>query len=186
MSAMKKLVLIVLAAAGAPAWAEKTVAVTPAELDQIRELEEVVVTGGRKLSAARKAIEEAEDRFYGRWNEINGDRAFDIHCFSDAPTGTRISTRVCVPVFVMNIQAAAAQETMMAMQGGMSQEGGTVVLSDGTARLMLQREALKKRMLEMANSDPELKRALIERARLDQYYRELRKEKFKGRLVVWD
>jgi hypothetical protein len=186
MSAMKKLALFVLAAATAPAWAEKTVAVTPAELDQIRELEEVVVTGDRKLSAARKAIVEAEDRFYSRWNEINGDHAFDILCYSDAPTGTRIISRVCVPVFVMNIQAAAAQETMMAMQGGMSLEGGTVVLSDATPRLMLERDALKKRMLEMANSDPELKRALIERARLDQYYPKLRKEKFKGRLIVWD
>ncbi|MEY2854153.1 MAG: hypothetical protein RL030_1285 [Pseudomonadota bacterium] len=184
---MKKLVLFVLAAATAPAWAEKTVAVTPAEIDQIRELEEVIVTGDRKLSAARKAIEEAEGRFYGRWNEINGDRAFDIHCFAETPTGTRLSTRVCVPLFVMNIQAAAAQQTLMAMQGGMSADGGNnVVVTDGTPLIMLQREALRKRMLELANSDPELKRALLERARLDQYYQALRKEKFKGRLIVWD
>lgn len=184
---MKKLVLFALAAAAtAPAWAEKTVAVTPDDIEQVRELEEVLVRGQRRLSAARKAIEEAEDRFYLRWNEINGDRAFDIHCYRDAPTGTRLSARVCVPVFVADIQTAAAQATLMGMQGGMAAEGGFVALSDGTPRMMLQRQALRKRMLEMANSDPELKRALLERARLDQYYQELRKEKFKGRLVVWD
>jgi hypothetical protein len=183
---MKNLALFVLAAVTFPALAEKTVAVTPADVGQVRELEEVLVTGDRRLSSARQAIEEADDRFYRRWNQSNGDPDFDIRCQRNAPTGTRLSVRACEPVFVTNVKTAAAQETMRVMQGGMSPEGGTVLLPDANPQLMLRMQELKKRMLETVESDPELKRALLERARLDQYYRELRKEKLGGRMIVWD
>jgi len=45
---------------------------------------------------------------------------------------------------------------------------------------------LRKRTLDMLNKDPELKRALLERARLEQHYEALRKEKFRHRWIVWD
>jgi hypothetical protein len=51
---------------------------------------------------------------------------------------------------------------------------------------MYLREQMKKRTLEMIGKDPELKRALLERARLEQHFEELRREKFKDHFIVWD
>ncbi len=45
---------------------------------------------------------------------------------------------------------------------------------------------LKARTLQLLDKDPELLRALLERARLERYYNDLRARKFKNRWIVRD
>ena len=45
---------------------------------------------------------------------------------------------------------------------------------------------MRKRVLERLKKDPDLLRALLERAKLQQHYEALRKKKFENAWVVWD
>jgi hypothetical protein len=59
-------------------------------------LEELQVRGARiRLDVLRKEAVAAENKFYQRYNELNGDDAFDVNCRTDAATGTRIPQRTC-------------------------------------------------------------------------------------------
>ncbi|MEP7314512.1 MAG: hypothetical protein ABI859_18155 [Pseudomonadota bacterium] len=163
--------------------AAETTAVAPADLSAVRSLDEVVVTGKLdSLSEARKAIVEAEDRFYARYNQLNEVDAFDINCRMETPTGSHLSFRVCVPRYVDEGTQAEAARLVMANATG----GSVMVASAASVRATLMPE-MKKRTLALVRKDPELLRALLERARLEQYYKELRAEKFRdGRWIVWD
>jgi hypothetical protein len=162
--------------------AGKTVAVAPSNVDDVTELDEVIVTGDRTLSAARKAIVDAEDRFYARWNELNPDKLYDIKCFEYTRTGTHFKFRACQPRFFEESSLAESRRLMDVanLGNGTFQAGADVPLN------LLFMAELKRRTLVMIEKDPELKRALLERARLAQYYEELRKEKFRHHFIVWD
>lgn len=183
---MRKWLWILLVAAPVPALAAGTVAVVPGDPGEVKSLEEVIVTGERSLSAARMAIIAAEDRFYARWNSLNDDRRFDISCHEETPRDhhSRILRRVCEPAYIAQMTGQEGQQLMMAMQGGMSADGAVIAPPSGAPALVLQQE-LRKRTLEMLGKDPELLRALLERARLEQHYETLHKEKFKDRWIVW-
>lgn len=188
---MKTKTLIVasmLALAATPALGGKTVAIAPENLDALQSLDEVTVEGDPSLSAARIAVQAAEDRFYRRWNNVNKDPKFDITCGMQTPGDhpSRIARRVCQPMFIERIAQDAAQRTMAAMQGSMGSQGGVVNVGVSEAEAMQLQRELRQRTLEALRKDPALQRALVEHARLAQHYEELRKEKFKDRWIVWD
>jgi len=188
---MKTLLPVLLALVVLPASAAKTVAVTPLDIAGVKALDEVVVTGDRTLSGAHKAMIEAEDRFYSRWNDLNEDRNFDIRCHREIPHDawhhSRITRRVCQPAFLEDMAEMAGQETTLAIQGGMTAGVGAVMMpSTNPAFVLSMQVEMRKRTLALLERDPELKRALIERARLEQHYEALRKEKLKNRSIVWD
>ncbi len=159
-------------------WSATTKALTPKIVSEVHSLDEIVVTGDRdSLSGARKAIIEAEDRFFARFNELNKDNAYDISCDMVKPTGTQIPMRLCNPRIVDDI---SHDETFELIRRG---EG--VITSRDTLRSAAAVE-LKRRTLELLKHDPELLRALLEHARLEQHYQALRKAKFEKRMIVWD
>ena len=186
---MKPLAALLLSLVAAPALAGKVEAVAPSNVGAVSSLEEVVIQGDRTLSAARKAMVDAEDRFYARWNDLNDDRKFDIRCHNEIPSDhpSRIWHRVCQPAFLEDMVQVASAEFVQAMQGGTTAGRGQVMLpSSNPGQVMLMRAEMKKRTLAMLQKDPELMRALLERARLEQHFEALRKEKFKDRWIVWD
>jgi hypothetical protein len=140
----------------------------------------VVVTGKLgTLSGLTKAINEAEDRFYQRFNEINKDRTMDILCRVEAPTGTRLKHKSCYPQAVDDLTRDEALRFMGVTSGNINP----------TSPFAIQqaiRPELKQRTLEMLKKDPELLRALLEHARLTQMYAELRAKKLATSSVVWD
>jgi hypothetical protein len=159
-----------------PLLAEETVAVTPADPSEIRTLDEVVVTGNlHSLTEARKAVIAAEDRFYARYNELSKGSAMDLVCRVVAPTGSRLTRRNCQPRMVDDLARNEALKFV-----GVA--AGTVKLApppDMKAQLMA-------RTLQLLANDPELLRALLERARLQQFYEDLLARKFEDHLVVRD
>jgi len=186
---MKPLAALLLSLVAAPALAGKVEAVAPSNVGAVSSLEEVVIQGDRTLSAARKAMVDAEDRFYARWNDLNDDRKFDIRCHNEIPSDhpSRIWHRVCQPAFLEDMVQVASAEFVQAMQGGTTAGRGQVMLpSSNPGQVMLMRAEMKKRTLAMLQKDPELMRALLEHARLQQHFEVLRKEKFRNRWIVWD
>lgn len=186
---MRSAYALLLTAFAMPALAGKVEAVAPSNLGEVNSLEEVVIQGDRTLSAARNAMVDAENRFYARWNDLNDDRRFDVRCHNEIPSDhpSRIWHRVCQPAFLEDLVQVASAEFVQAMQGGTTAGVGQVMLpSSNPARVMLMRAEMKKRTLAMLQKDPELMRALLEHARLQEHFEALRKEKFRDRWIVWD
>lgn len=156
-------------------------AVAPAQdIMQVKTLDEVVVTGKLgTLSAITKAIREAENRFYERYNELNKTDLLDIECRNEAPLGTNLKSRVCQPKAVDEASRAQAMQIFSTIQGDVSTR------STADIRMALQPE-MKKRTLAMLEKDPELRRALLEHARLLQMYDDLRASKLQQHTMVWD
>ena len=74
------------------------------------EIEEIIVIGELSRSAVRAQIVRVENDIYRFYNEHNGNQKLDIECREIALTGTRITQRVCEPVFWTEARARTTQE----------------------------------------------------------------------------
>ena len=74
------------------------------------EIEEISVIGELSRSAVRAQIVRVENDIYRFYNEHNGNQKLDIECREIALTGTRITQRVCEPVFWTQARARTTQE----------------------------------------------------------------------------
>jgi hypothetical protein len=159
------------------AWAldlDKAVASTMAELD------EVVVSGKLdRLSAVKKAIVAAEDRFYVRFNKLNRVPSFVVNCENRAPTGRRQKVRICEPNYVVEALREDAITLVRTTEG-------SVRFADRQTVVNSKLSFYQRSMRDIAMSDPEAQRALIERAYLLERYEKLRKAKLQNRKVFWD
>jgi hypothetical protein len=145
------------------------------------DIESVIISGHlNKLREVQKAIVDAEDRFYARYNQLNKNHDFDIECSVEAPTGTRLEVRECLPKFAA---ALTKQDVRGLLSSGTSVDGGVFKPSAG-GLISNRMPELKSRMAQVVRSDPELQRLLRERALLAQHYKELSEKKFKGHLIV--
>lgn len=77
------------------------------------ELEEIIVVAPRTFTSMRAEIVRTEDRALGLFNELNEDDDYDIVCRNETPTGSHIPERVCRPVYVMRLEARAAQDFIL-------------------------------------------------------------------------
>jgi len=92
---------------------------------------EITVTPNLSRGGLQKLIDEVEDDFVNRFNELNLDDDYDIHCDNVTPTMSHIKTRVCEPSFY--IQARADNASMYV----------TTLLNGGTP-FLLSASAMKK------------------------------------------
>lgn len=173
-------VLLVMLAPAARLNAAETVAVVPEDLSGIKTLDEVVVTGKLdSLGSARQAVIAAESRFYARFNELNQDDLLDVQCRFEQPIGTRIPKHTCNARMLDEVTRDEALRIL-----GLTE--GTARLRSAQALNAPVQAELKTRLLKMTREDPQLLRALLEHARLAQYYNDLSASKFRNRKVVWE
>jgi len=164
---LENLRLFLFAAISLPA-----LAATPSS--QKADLDEVTVNGERvKLEAMRKELVQLEDKFYDRYNELNTNDDFDIHCIEEARTGTRFIKRSCRAVYQERAFAEEGQAAFKILQrfrekGPQIADGGPPV----PATLIVQRRLpeYKKNLEDVARKDPELTRLLEERGKLIEKY----------------
>lgn len=171
---------LVLALPAAATQAERGGEESAAGVFSVSTLDEVVVTGRLDtLSGLRKALIAAEDRFYERWNLLNDDDRLDVQCRTEAPTGHRLYQRKCDA----RVLDDYTREQAMVL---FTSAGGNLKLrTAGDLRQEVARE-LTARTLRLLDADPELRLALLQRARLQQMYDDLHAKKFEGRRAVWD
>lgn len=141
-------------------------------------VDEVIVHGRyEQLSAMRKEYEQLEDKFYDEYNKLNTDHQWDVNCGREAPVGTRISGRVCTPVFVETIERDFYAGTLQ----GRATTGSVWIW------IQPKREGFKKNMVDTVNKNPKLLELLMKRNAAQQRYEEARKKKFaRGKIFVWD
>lgn len=154
---------------------------TPTEV-----LEEVLVSG-TPLSELKKAIVEAEDRFYERYNQLNTVDLFDIECRVEAPLGTKIPRRMCLTKLQLRAKRDYAIEYLQNLQD-MSKFGydglGKPPDTNPIAVWASRYEEYRDNMLGLLKLYPELRRLADEgeeaRKRFDAEY----KRRLKGRLIL--
>jgi hypothetical protein len=73
-----------------------------------QESPEEVVVRGKRVGQLRAEVDEARQRAYDVYNEINSNDEFDVRCRKERRTGSNVATQVCRPRFEDEISAAAA------------------------------------------------------------------------------
>ena len=161
---MRTLCFVVLFGLGAPALAQEA----HAPSQPAGNADEVVVEG-RKPENVYAEIERLEISVYDRFNALNSNDEFDIHCFKQAPTGSNIPLRRCAPNFVVEAEAQAAQNTMVGARGRADarNHGDTTVLEQKS-------KALTEKIQRLAREDAQLMRDLV---RLDELKRQQANDK---------
>ncbi len=148
--------------AAAPAEAEvQATAIDSADLADIMGPEaagmtEEVIVRGQTPGALRIQIELAEEAVYDRFNEINSNDEFDIHCEEIAFTGSRMLTRFCQPNFWHATEENIAYETVRLLQGSAFSMPTGVFRGEAHYK----RQQMREEMEQLAREDEEFLDAL--------------------------
>lgn len=91
--------------------------------DQLQELDEVVVTGGRLYDR----IVKAEDRFFKLYNDLNEEDDFDTNC-ANVPIDrdSRVEQRFCMPSFFADAKAEQVRLSQYCLSLQEKDEDGNV------------------------------------------------------------
>jgi hypothetical protein len=174
------------AAAAAPAIPPAMATERPAE--ELQELDEVVVTGGRLYDR----IVKAEDKFFKLYNELNDDDDFDTNC-ANVPidSDSRVEQRFCMPSFFADAKAEQVRLSQYCLSLQEKDEDGNVT-SNGACYeppsaeqlFFHRRNDYVNNMLKVIKSDPDLLKMYQEvealhreRAAYEHRYDQLRAEK---------
>jgi hypothetical protein len=136
-------------------------------------IEEVTVYGDKTLYHYRLEMFRAEDKVFDVFNSLNSDDEFDVHCYRDAKTGTRVKRRHCRPNFVRDAESTEAMNFMM---GYPHNPARTVI--------MWKQKKLIEEMDRLVNEHPELLEVVVEYAAAIENLVGARHEKCDGRMIA--
>jgi len=166
--------------AASPTAPEATTAPAPAptqvsaRVDSVVELDEVQIVG-KRLYEMRQDIIKAEDKFWAKYNELNTNDDYDVHCTIDVPTGTRFKYRVCRPVYYAKAQENEARSFIT---GEYAPPADLVAVEHAVD--------YEDTALAVINAHPELRKLVREREELERRYEETRKKRFKGKWILFE
>lgn len=104
-------------------------------------IDDIVVVGKKSQSELRREVFESEEDFYALYNELNDDDEYDVKCFYETPTGTRIKNHVCRAKFISDSYKAHANRN----QGDatrISQQDNNPALAEKTKKFQEKLESL--------------------------------------------
>ena len=148
---MRTLCFVALLSFGTPALAQEA-ASTPLAAGGI---DEVIVPGSRPQNL-RVEIERLEQVVYERWNALNGNDEFDIHCLDSEPTGSNITQTHCAPNFVIEAESRAAED---AVHG--ARTTGRSRNDEYVAAIQQKSRELNEEMKRVARQDEQFLRDLV-------------------------
>lgn len=152
-------------------------------IEELEELDEVVVHGTR----LQDRINQAEDRFFKLYNELNKDDDFNINCaYVALDPDSRIQSRLCTPSFFVN----AITETYQWAErctGTQDEEGNYVppppcyTPPDPGLVLAARSDEYARNIMSVIKSDPRLQAMAgelddlhLERAQLSRRYQQIK------------
>ena len=136
-------------------------------------IEEIVVHGHKSIIDLKHEMYEAEETLYGIFNALNSDDDFDIHCYEEAPTGTKIKQRICKTEKMGKILAGQTQKMM---------RGEPYVFP--TNEINKMNERMLAEMQELASTHPEYLKALESYDQTKRTWESERKRRCEGRLFI--
>lgn len=134
--------------------------------------EDEIVVRGKALEELRVRIERAEDDVYTRFNEINSDDSYDIHCYERAPKNSHINRRVCLSNAARAADTAIGNATVTALQSAGATSGGsgggTVIAQTQRSKQLDTERRVPDELRRLAQNDPVLQASVV---RLGDAYR---------------
>ena len=152
---MRTLCLLAVLGLGAPALAQEA-ASTPQGGEGVDE----VIVPGRRPQNLRVEIERLERVVYDRWNALNSNDEFDIHCLDSEPTGSNITQTRCAPDFVIQAESRAAENAIDSARNNSQSRN-----SEYIATMQAKSQQLNEEMQRIARQDEQFLRDLV---RLDE------------------
>ncbi len=133
-------------------------------------MDEVIVRG-RSPATFRMQIQLAEVAIYDRFNAINSDDEYDIHCKRIRLTGSKMLRRVCQPNFWHETEEDVARDALLWLQGGTAVGSGVFRGAQHYKRVLMREE-----MRQLAIEDAEFLEALLRLGDLQQAYKSYGKD----------
>lgn len=160
-----RLTMCGIALACAPAFGQPSSATSaPANTPPGVDADEEIVVIGKSPTEIRAQMQIAEQAVYDRFNDINSNDEFDIHCHREALTGSNVLRRVCQANFWRNAEAHAGAETVRSLQGS----ANTIDPAEFLAEAQYKRRLLTEEMQRLASQDEELQKDLWRLGNLKQ------------------
>lgn len=149
------------------------------------QLDEVEVVA-KKLSALREEAVAAEDRFFRRFNELNDDDRFDVHCQLRARTGTRHETRECNTELFGQAASDYSSNILAGVSANSAGGGGLSAHATRTAELVMmeKKAAYRKAVMTAFARNPELVELAREREAAWNRYENERRKRIEGMLFL--
>jgi hypothetical protein len=136
------------------------------------------------LQEMREELVRLEDRFYARYDELNTKDEFDIHCFKEARTGTRIIKRTCRARYEEDAVVAEGQqdtETRQVFENtlrfGKPQTPGPA--APAIMAILSRLDEFRANMKSVVSRDTQMLGLLHDRAELAKRYEAARRKLFK-------
>ncbi len=132
---------------------------------------QITVTPNPSRARLKKLVDEVEDDFIDRFNELNLDDDYDIQCGKVTPTMSHIRTRVCEPNFYIEARAENVSNFLFS-------EGGTYLLSSSAMEKETHREfeVLQQKVNELTETDRDLREVAYVLAELKRRLKNYGKE----------
>ena len=124
------------------------------EQESSESIEEIIVYGNKSLAALRREVYKAEENFFDLFNSLNQDFEYDVNCYYEAPSFTRIKRHVCRANFV--VEATSVQYVEIRTRGP---RYPTVPPDLVIAK---KKKILRQKMEALVAEHPELLQALTE------------------------
>lgn len=114
-----------------------------------------MVVANKSLSELRSDYFDKEEAFYKLFNQLNEDRDYDVRCYYERRTGTRIKNHVCRAKFISDAFSAHA-----ARSGGNRMNNAAT--QDADPEFVRKSEIFEEKLTAAVQSSPELQLALVE------------------------
>lgn len=125
---------------------------------------EIVVPGHRYFRDLRSEIQGVQEEMFDRFNELNDNHRYDIHCKHESRPNTRIKQWTCMPNYVREATTQDAQQVLNQFQGGSYGNGAT------PPNLVIMREApvMQEKLREFVMEDYELYELMVRHHELQE------------------
>ena len=116
-------------------------------------IDDIVVVGQKSINELRRDVYQYAEDFYSAYNKLNDDPEYDVRCFYEQATGTRIKNHVCRAKFVSNSYSSHAARNRSDLKR-VANQGASPELAEKTVKFQDKLETL-------IAANPELEAALI-------------------------
>ena len=191
MRAVAMLLIAIVASGGGVALAQSELAVEGAGATARSDNPEEVVVRGRRIGELGAEVEDARERAYELFNDLNSNDEFDVYCHSESRSGTNVPQVVCRAQFENRISAAAAREYLSGLfsacngPDGVSQDcmfsnkgvGGIIRAQGVEGQLPGKREQMTDEIFRVARENDEFAQAILDWYEANQQYDAARKRR---------